>query len=142
MSLPEYTTVNQIPAPNSAVPPPFSHARILARQSTGIWKIEFVTWRTGEPAVRVWLSKTGNQTISGIVWEVWEGDLPTAQTFETSYTGYFDIYANDGSRKEYSFPYSIAEEAPPIPLWKVGVVVLAVLGCGAGGYYVSKRSKQ
>lgn len=138
LEVPEYTTVNQIPAPNSTVSPPFSHARILARQSTGINRIEFVTWRAGEPATRVWLTKTGTQTVNGVEWEVWEGDVPSPQTFETNYTGYFDIYGNDGSRKEYSFPYTIAVTPPTeFPWWILGLIaagfVLAVVVSGKAG---------
>ena len=40
------------------------------------------------------------------------------------------------------FKVKAIEEVPPIPLWKVGIVVLAALGCGAGAYYVSREVRK
>jgi hypothetical protein len=35
----------------------------------------------------------------------------------------------------------VKAEAPPIPLWKVGLLLLAVVG-GAGAYYLIKGGKK
>jgi len=138
---PEFTTVSQLPAPNSVVMPPFSHARILARHSAGIQKIEFVTWRFEGSATRVWLQKTGSQLVGGVTWEVWEGDVSSPQTVATDYTGYFDIYSNDGFRREYSFMYTIGSAVMPIDWLLLGIIGLF----GAGVvvvYYVLKKKKR
>jgi len=29
-------------------------------------------------------------------------------------------------------------EVPPVPLWKLGLILLAIIGGGAGAYYVTK----
>jgi hypothetical protein len=34
------------------------------------------------------------------------------------------------------------QEAPPIPLWEVGAVLLSLIGGGAGAYYLVKRGKK
>jgi len=52
------------------------------------------------------------------------------------------VIGSDPVDEVKEFTVEEAVIAPPIPLWKVGVVVLAVLGCGAGGYTVLKRGKQ
>ena len=40
---------------------------------------------------------------------------------------------------EYEFTVETVEEgAPPIPLWKVGLVLLALFAGGAGAYHLTK----
>ena len=39
------------------------------------------------------------------------------------------------------FEVKEAIEVPPIPLWKVGLVLLAIIGGGAGAYYLTKRGE-
>jgi hypothetical protein len=64
--------------------------------------------------------------------------IPTAgiYTLKAEFPG-SSTYA--ASVKEKSI--TAGEVAPPIPLWKVGLALFAIIGCGVGGYYVSRRRK-
>ena len=43
--------------------------------------------------------------------------------------------------ESYEFEVKMTEVAPPIPLWKVGLLLLAIIGGGAA-YYVSREVRK
>jgi len=115
----------------------FSECRFYCKHETGINRVQFSIWRTGEPATQVWLQYAG---VDGD-WEVWKYTFAQPFTEPGEYSFHYYFYANSGEYNEIPAPSILTI----IPLPKINltylVIPMAVIGGGAGAYYAIKRRK-